>query len=66
MIKYSDIFLNSRVTYISEVLRQMATSHQQTVAVVDHELIPFIEEEWSKLPQKPRALDSLLKGETDI
>lgn len=45
MVKFSDIFIKPRVAYICEVLRQVATVSQKdgTVAVFDHDLLPYIE-----------------------
>ena len=64
MVKHHDVFMKPRVTYIVEVLRQLAmvSTDAGTVAVVDHDLLPFIEDQWSKnLPKKMRSLESLLK-----
>lgn len=48
MVKYSDVFMKPRVAYMCEVLRQLAESSPEagTVAVVDHDLLPFIEQYW--------------------
>ena len=46
MVKHHDVFMKPRVTYIVEVLRQLAmvSTDAGTVAVVDHDLLPFIED----------------------
>jgi hypothetical protein len=53
MVKNSDIFLKPRIAYICEVLRQVATVSQKdgTVAVFDHDSLPYIEAEWRQLPR---------------
>ena len=64
MVKHHDVFMRPRVDYIVEVLRQLAmvSTDSGTVAVVDHDLLPFIEDAWSKnMPKKMRSLESLLK-----
>ena len=63
MVKYSDIFMKPRVNYMTEVLRQLASisGESGTVAVVEHDLLPFIEQAWQKdLPRELRSLSSLL------
>ena len=48
---------------MTEVLRQLAeiSADKGCVAVVDHDLLPFIENAWKKeLPRKLRPLSSLL------
>ena len=49
-VKYADQFLAPRISYITEVIRQLAEVSQArgTVAVVDHDLVPFIEQAWQK------------------
>ena len=49
MVKYSEIFIRPRVLYMIEVLRQLAmvSPDKGTVAVVDHDLLPFIERAWN-------------------
>ena len=64
MVKHSDIFMQPRVAYITEVLRQLAeiSADQGVVAIVDHDLLPFIENEWTNnLPRKLRSFDDLLR-----
>jgi len=63
MVKYSDIFMKPRVAYICEVLRQVAMISQQdgAVAVLDHDMLPFIEARWKTLPKELQSLESLLK-----
>ena len=64
MIKYSDVFVKPRVSYMVEVLRQLAqiSSDHGTVAVVDHEILPFILKAWStELPQQIQTLPQVLK-----
>ena len=61
-MKHADVFMKPRVNYIIEVLRQMAQSSPETgvVAVVDHDMLPFIEQAWqTDLPRELRSLDSL-------
>ena len=38
----------------------MVSTDRGTVAVVDHELLPFIEAQWQKLPKKMRPLADLI------
>ena len=67
MVKYADVFMKPRVSYIIEVLRQLAeiSVEKGCVAVVDHELLPFIEEAWKKeLPRELRPLGGLLSSPT--
>ena len=63
MVKHADVFMKPRVAYITEVLRQLAESSADSgmVAIVDHDLLPFIEHAWEKeLPRELRSLSSLL------
>ena len=48
MVKHHDVFMKPRVAYIVEVLRQLAmiSSDKGTVAIVDHDMLPFIEDQW--------------------
>ena len=67
MVKHHDVFMKPRVAYIVEVLRQLAvvSADQGTVAVVDHDMLPFIEDAWQKsLPKTMRSLESMLKAPT--
>jgi hypothetical protein len=43
-LKYKEQFLTRRLEYITEVLRQMAMIRPNVVAVVDHDLLPLIED----------------------
>ena len=60
MVKYSDIFMKPRAGYMAEVLRQLAKISPESgaVAVVDHEMLPFIEHAWQNdLPKELRPLE---------
>lgn len=37
---------------MAEVIRQLAQVSPKVVAVVDHDLLPLIEEYWQKIPKK--------------
>ena len=43
---------------MSEGLRQLASISTKIVAVVDHDMLPYLEEKWKKMPAKLRPLDS--------
>jgi pheromone shutdown protein TraB len=45
-VKYPQVFINPRVKYMTEVLRQLSHSYKRIVAVVDNDLIPAFEEHW--------------------
>ena len=63
LVKHADVLLKPRVSYITEVLRQLAeiSADKGCVAVVDHDLLPFIEQAWKKeLPRKLRPLQGML------
>jgi hypothetical protein len=51
-LKYKEQFLDLRVSYMAEVIRQLAQVSPKVVAVVDHDLLPVIEEYWQKIPKK--------------
>ena len=64
MVKHADVFMKPRASYMAEVLRQLAeiSADKGTVAVVDHEMLPFIEHAWQNdLPKKLRSLESMLR-----
>mmetsp|Transcript_5614 Transcript_5614/g.9671 ORF Transcript_5614/g.9671 Transcript_5614/m.9671 type:complete len:124 (+) Transcript_5614:1150-1521(+) len=65
-LKYKEVFLLPRIRYMTEVLRQLATTHQRIVAVVDTEHVGIFEKEWQELPPKLRSLESLLSIPKDI
>lgn len=60
-LKHKDIFVDPRVDYMTEVLRQQAHTNKRIVALVDLDLLPFIEDKWRSLPKSLRALDHFLK-----
>jgi hypothetical protein len=60
-LKYKEIFVLPRVNYMVEVLRQLAMTHKRVVAVVDTDLLPFIEDGWMKMGRDVRPLKELLK-----
>jgi len=65
MVKHADVFMKPRVAYITEVLRQLAqiSNDEGCVAIVDHDMLPFIEEAWKKeLPRELRPLSGLLSA----
>lgn len=44
-----------------EVLRQLATTHKTTVAVVDSDHLEYIDNAWMEIPPEMRTLESLIK-----
>ena len=66
MVKHSDVFMKPRVAYICEVLRQAAMVSQPngTVAVFDHDMLPYIEQQWRILPRSLQSLEGLQKQPT--
>ena len=51
-LKYKQVFLELRTRYMSEVLRQLTSISPTVVAVVEHDLLPSIEEDWKKIAPK--------------
>ena len=42
-LMYKEIFIDPKVDYMTETLRQVAHVSKRIVAVVDHDLMPFVE-----------------------
>lgn len=60
-IKYKEVFLEPRLKYSTEVLRQLACSFKRVVAIVDSDHVDFFEEHWQNLPREVSPLSELLK-----
>ena len=63
MVKHSEVFIKPRAKYMAEVLRQVAMVSQEkgTVAVVDLDMLPFIESAWrNDLPKEMQQLKKLI------
>eukprot|EP00347_Sterkiella_histriomuscorum_P019331 403342056 len=56
-----DILIKPRVDYMIEILRQTAHANRSVVAVVDHDLMPYIEEAWKNMRKELRPLESFYK-----
>jgi hypothetical protein len=46
---------------MTEVLRQLASTHKRIIAIVDSDLLEPIEEAWVNLPKELRSIESLIK-----
>lgn len=60
-LKYKEIFVIPRVNYMTEVLRQLGSTHRRIVAVVESEHLEYIDNAWLKIPPEMRSLESLIK-----
>ena len=49
---------------MTEVIRQLTSISPTVVAVVDHDLLPSIEESWKKIQPKIQSYEQLLKPPT--
>jgi pheromone shutdown protein TraB len=56
--EFKEVILEPRVTYISELMRQVAHVSKRVVAVIDEGMLPHIEDKWLKMPRNLRSLDS--------
>lgn len=61
-LKYKEIFVDPRVNYMTEILRQLAHVSRRIVAVVDHDLLPYIEDKWKGLRKKLTNLEFYMKS----
>ena len=55
------MFVGPRVEYMCEALRQLAHGSRKIVAVVDLDLLPFMEDKWKGLNKNLRSLESFYK-----
>ena len=58
--EHPEVIVEPRVTYISELLRQVAYTSKRVVAIVEEGYMPHIEDKWQKLPKDIRSLESFL------
>ncbi len=61
VFEYPEIISETRLNYLTEVLRQLAHTSRRVVAVVEEGFIPQIEQKWQRLPRGLRAIDSFLQ-----
>lgn len=52
-----DHCINPQAEYMAEVLRQSCYSSRRIVAVVDREMVPYIENFWKSLPAQRKLVD---------
>ena len=52
-----DHCINPQAEYMAEVLRQSCYSSRRIVAVVDREMVPYIENFWKSLPKQRKLVD---------
>ena len=45
---------------MAEVLRQLSMTYKQIVAIVDVDLLPYLEDSWKYLPKEMRAIERLI------
>jgi pheromone shutdown protein TraB len=57
---HKDIFIDPRTSYMAELLRQTASSHKRVVAVIEHDLLPYVEDKWKSLDKRLKPISSFL------
>lgn len=49
-VKYPQVFITPKAKYMAEVLRQMSMTYGRIVAVVDADMLDYLEDAWGSLP----------------
>ncbi len=52
------------MTYMAEVLRQVAHVSKRVIAIVEEGFMPHLEDKWQRLPKNLRSLESFFKDTT--
>ena len=60
-LKYKEIFVIPRINYMTEVLRQLGSTHKKIVAIVESDHLEYIDNAWMEIPADMRSLESLIK-----